>query len=337
MRRKYLLASGLLICLFVSAGAYGADVVYTAGVVDIRYSDGERVEALIGDVVKKGDTVITGVSGIAELEPAVGSLIKISPDTVFTVREVETGGEKRTVLSTALGAVKFAFTRNTDREPLIATQSTVAGIRGTELEVFAGSDGSVLMVVLDGAVELSAQGRAVALGPNEGVEVPPGEPPGEKFEVKRGQLDFSTWNGEREARILEDPIRALEGAADGLDSLIDEIDAIVPVFEEKRNRLEALRAELREEEDREKRKKRYAEVVYPLEVETSYLALNLRYYALSALSFRRFVLGTIYLRTRTRALTGDQEIEFDRFMQRYRSVLARYETHVTPHLVFRDI
>lgn len=336
-RRAVRAAIAALLFSICPVTLFPADVVFADGIVDIRYADGERLEAFIGDIVETGDTVITGRTGIAELEPSRGSLIKISPNTVFAVREVETGGEKRSVLSTAIGAVAFTFNRNTDREPLIATQSTVAGIRGTELEVFAGADGSVLMVVLSGKVEVSAKGESVEINANEGVEVAPGEAPGQVFEVLRGQLDFSTWNAEREAKILEDPILALEGAAGGLDDLISEIEAIVPVFEEKERELESLRASLRNEEDAEKRKSTYEQQVFPLEVETSYLALNLRYYALSALSYRRFVIGTIYLRTRSRMLEGLSDVDANQFYAVHDRILDRFERFVAPHLVSRDL
>ena len=321
---------------------YGVDVVYTEGYVDARYTDGELVELQIGDIVENGDTVLTGKDGRADLEPARGSLIRISPDTVFTVRQIERDGEKRNVLATTVGAVRFKFDRLTGQEPLIATPGMVAGVRGTELEVFASSDGAVIILVSTGAVEVESRGESVALGENEGVEVEPGKPPGEKFEVLRGQLDFSSWNGEREAALLEDPIKSLEGAAIGLDSLIEELELLIPTFEEKRESLDLEREKLRDEEDADKRKSAYEQIVYPLEVETSYLALNIRYFALSALSYRRFILGTMYLRIKVRDLEetlaqGTSAPGYDDFYRLYEAVIERFERAVTPHLVEIDI
>lgn len=316
---------------------FGIDVVFADGIVDIKYADGELVEAFIGDVVTTGDTVITGETGVAELEPARGSLIKVRPDTVFTVGEIEINREKRTILSTTLGAVRFTFDRWSGKEPLVATPIAVAGVRGTELEVFAGSDGSVLIVVAVGAVQVTAENRAVDLTANEGVEIEPGSPPGKKFEVLRGQMDFSTWNGVRESKILDNPIAALESASNGLNALIREIEILVPVFEANRAKLESLRDQLRNEKDADKRKSTYEQTVFPLEVETSYLALNIRYYALSALSYRRFVLGTIYLRTHLQIITGNTAIDFDAFMRSYEDTLNKFERKITPHLVVRDI
>ena len=265
-------------------------------------------------------------------EPAAGSLIRISPDTVFTVREIERDGEKRSVLSTTIGTVRFKFDRLTGKEPLIATPGTVAGIRGTELEVYAGSDGAVMILVSTGAVVVESLGKSVSLAENEGVEIAPGEPPGDVFEVLRGQLDFSTWNGERDAAILKNPLKALTGAIVGLASLIADLESVVPQFEAKLAELETLRAE----EDDDKQKSIYEQTVFPLEVATSYLALNLRYYALSALSFRRYVLGTMYLRVKMRAIV-EQSDEHQRFFEEYDRVMEDFEDHVTPHLVGIDI
>ena len=150
-------------------------------------------------------------------------------------------------------------------------------------------------------------------------------------------MDFSTWNGVRESKILDNPIAALESASNGLNALIREIEILVPVFEANRAKLESLRDQLRNEKDADKRKSTYEQTVFPLEVETSYLALNIRYYALSALSYRRFVLGTIYLRTHLQIITGNTAIDFDAFMRSYEDTLNKFERKITPHLVVRDI
>ena len=77
--------------------------------------------------------------------------------------------------------------------------------------------------------------------------------------------------------------------------------------------------------------------MFPLEVETSYLQLNKRYYALSALSFRRYVLGSMYARVKSANILGQDAKEFQEFLDVYNRILYEYETRVVPHLVDADI
>ena len=331
-----------LVMSIAASIAYGqqADVVYVEGIVDLKFADGERMEAFIGDYLDKGDTIITDTSSFAELEQENGSLIKISEDTIFTLQEMEVDGEKRNVLSTTLGAVAFKFNRMTGREPLIATPGTVAGVRGTEFQVFAGLDGATLVVVATGKVEVEAQGEKVELLPEEGVEIPAGEPPGEKFQVQRGQLDFSAWNTGRIENLLDDPAGAIRGIEKGMEAFRVKIAELTPLFEENYERLELERAELQlieADKGKEARKEHYEKVVFPLEVETSYMRLNLRYYALSALSFRRYVLGSIYARVKSAFINRLDSAVYREFVDVYRSILSDYERDITPLLVEADI
>ncbi len=336
--KRAIFAAATLTFVFVS-GIFGQDasVVYTAGYVDLKEKDGEIYEALIGDALYVGDSVITGEDGTAELDQQNTGIIKISPDTVFSVREIERNGEKRTVLSTAIGKVRFAFDRATGNEPLLASPGAVAGVRGTEVELLAGADGSTLIVVETGAVEVESRGETVSLAAEEGVEVAPGRPPGEKFTVLRGQLDFSAWSAEKTAAIDADPLAALENAAEGLEALMSEIEALVPMYERKRSELSDERKELLSIKDEEKRKRFYEDTVFPLEIQTTYTGLNLRYYTLSALSYRRFVIGGIYLRVTSSRIGESGGPDETAFLKRYGSIIDRYERIVSPHLVERDI
>ena len=340
MNRNTVTVVFFVILGFGRLSADGADVVYTEGYVDIKYRSGEIIEALIGDFMETGDTIITGEDGSAELEKEAGSTIKIASDTIFTIREVEYQGEKRTVLSTTLGAVRYRLDKIAGKEPLFATPGIIAGVRGTEFEIFAGSDGATLIVVDSGAVVVESQGTSVELFQEEAVEVKSGQPPGEKFTVLRGQLDYSTWNETRSAGILEDPLSAVDELGRGMNALLDKIRELSPVFENRNALLEQERKDLRklaEEKGKAAQKERYETVVFPLEIETSYLRLNLRYYALSALSFRRFVLTNMYLQVKSANLKDLSSPEYREFSDRYGQILANYEKTVAPLLVEADI
>ncbi|MFW5695964.1 MAG: FecR family protein, partial [Alkalispirochaeta sp.] len=180
------LALAALIVSWSAAPALAQDatVVYLEGEPELRTTQGAIDWLDFGMSLRAGESVVTGGNDFVEMEYGDASTIEVQPDTVFTVREVERGGERRTVMSNSAGAVKYRFNRLTGRsEPDIGTSSVVAGVRGTEVAVYAGGEGSSLFVVESGEVEVTSAGSSVSLTQDEAVEVPAGGPPGEKYSV----------------------------------------------------------------------------------------------------------------------------------------------------------
>ena len=142
-----LVVLGLFFAAALPSAAQVASIDYLQGWVDLRYPSGDVVEAMIGDELEKDDTVITGDDGTATLARQGAAEIVINPNTVFSIREIDSGGQKETIMHTALGSVKFKFMRLFGIEPKISTPSSVAGVRGTEFTVYAGDEGSALFTV----------------------------------------------------------------------------------------------------------------------------------------------------------------------------------------------
>ena len=336
--KKQLLLLVLAAVFILPLAAQNSDVVYLEGWVDVKTGSGDIYELFMGDEVRVGETVITGDDGLAELQPESGSRIIIHPGTVFSLQERTVNGQKRSVVSTALGSVAFRFNKMTGAEPDIATPSMVAGIRGTEFTVFAGADGSSLIVVESGAVAVESQGRSVELAPNEGVEVQPGEAPGEKFQVMRGSLDFTAWNANRAEEMLADPLLALARMEIQLAELAEQVqewggryEANIKLVEQKRAEMRALAEAGKEEEARSL----FSEQLRPLEVETSDMVLNYRYYSLSALNFRRHVMAGLYTRMKALHFSG-AAVDYQDFRAAYAGLLDYYEEMVVPRLVAAD-
>ncbi len=316
-----------------------ADVVYTEGRASIRYYDGPEQEAFIGDVVNRGDTVITGWDGLVELDRQ-GVSVRISPDTVFTIQERGSGQEKQDVFSLALGSVKYRYDRLTGREPPVQTAACVMGVRGTEFTVFAGADGTSLVVVDQGQVEVQSAGESVQLVSEEGVEVRPGAPPGQKFKVQRDQMDYSTWNQGRITALLADPAEAMRQLGERLSYYSKNAAQYESLYQEYNQRLGEERrkvVDIQEKEGKEAADKYRTEVVNPLAVDTANLVLNRRYFALAALSLRRFVTGRIYLLLKSQYIVHPQDTVYTAFLSQYRRFLAAFESDIVPHLVEADI
>jgi hypothetical protein len=323
-----------------AASQQRAEVVYVEGVVDLELANGRRTEAFFGDVLQSGDTIITGQTGRAELELVAGNTVRIDPDTVFSIQETVQGEDRRTVLATTVGSVRFRFEQLLEQEPILGTAAVSAGVRGTEVTVFSGVDGGSLFLVTSGLVAVRSQGQTVELGPQTAVEVLPAEPPGEPFEALEEDIDFSEWNNGRFDAFLRDPVASVGRLEQQLAVFIEEIAD----REEQRSRVESeieLRrermAEIEAEEGLEARRDYFEEEVFPLQVESGNLRRAQRYYALSALSLRRYVLGRMYLIMKTSYIGQLEDPVFQRFLGAYDQFLDVYEGQITPYLVAADI
>ena len=283
-----------------------ADVTYTEGDTSLRLKSGKTQDAQIGDRLNTGDTLRTGKDGLAELDQK-GVTIKVASSTVFTLMEKTSGGTSTGVLSVALGSIKFRYDKLTGTEPQVRTNGMVAGVRGTEFSVFAGADGSTLITVDSGQVTVESQGASVDLAASEGVEVPLGRPPGDKFTVQRNQVDYSTWNEQKLAAMLADPGAALTSIETAIDSYVRDITQSEADFKDYSQRLadeRAKRAKMADEQGTDVAHKYEVDVVSPLAAQTLAIGLNLRYSALAALSLRRFVSGRLYVMLKAKYISG---------------------------------
>ncbi len=176
------------------ASAVPADITYSEGDTTLKLKSGKQQDAQIGDVMNTGDTLKTGKDGLAELNQK-GVTIKISNGTVFTLMEKSEAGQTASVMSLALGSIKFKYGKIGGSEPQIRTNGAVAGVRGTEFTVFSGADGSTLFAVDSGQVTVESEGKSVDLAANQGVEVPLGQPPGDIIALQSRKARWTTPHG----------------------------------------------------------------------------------------------------------------------------------------------
>ncbi len=316
-----------------------ADVVYVDGWVDIK-AGGDQFEARAGDMLRTGDSIITGDDSYAELEQKSLSTITVKPNSIFMLQEREGESGKETVLSTTVGSVSFKFGKLFGREPAIATPSMTAGVRGTEFTVYAAEDGTSLVAVTSGLVTVSSRGASVDLAADEGVEVKAGEAPGEKFKLKGRELDFSTWNSEKYNALVSDPVKGLEGLSKQIDSFIADIKDYSAALYELKDKRETLRKKwnsLKDAGKEDEAKAFYKENILPMDLKIGPVFLNIRYYSLSALSFRRYILGKLYVDLKGRYFADPSDPVYREFLDQYRAVLGKFEKDVVPFLDVNDI
>lgn len=335
--RALLLAAVFATALAATALAQDASVVYLEGEPERRMAGGATEWLDFGTVLQSGDSVVTGRDDFVELEQGRAAAIRVEPGTVFTIREVEQNGQRETVMSNSVGSVSYRFNRLAGRsEPRVGTSTVVAGIRGTELTVYAGADGASLFLVTSGEVEVSSAGETVSLTENEGVEVPAGGPPGEKFEVIGRELDFSGWAAERQDAFLDDPVAALEGVTASLAEYADGASEWWDAFQAAKVESDAAFAQISEFEAQEDRQRHRDEVWRPLASQTGAAVLNYRYYALSALSLRRYIIGPMYVQMKSRNIINPTDT-YRAFLALYQDVIAGFSDEFTRYLEETDI
>ena len=339
MKAALLVSSFLLAACLLQA--LPTEITYTEGDASVRLKTGRSHDAAIGDVLNTGDSLKTGGDGQAELDQK-GVTLKISPNTVFTLLERYQSGSTSSdsVISVALGSVKLHYDKLTGKEPLVRTGGATAGARGTDFSVFAGADGSSLIVVDSGEVTVQAAGGSVDLSPNEGVEVPLGQPPGQKITVHSDQVDYRTWNDGKLASMLADPAAAMGTIETAMAGYIASVKDYAAQFEESNQKLlteQQKRRDIFSKQGQDAATKYQNDVVNPLALNTGYLFLNVRYYSLAALSLRRYVGGRLYVFLKSRYITNLADPVWTGFLDRYHAVLGSFEESIVPHLVEGDI
>lgn len=335
--KKITLLLILITSLVLPAFSLMGEVVYIDGTVDIKSASGNLDYADIGMTVETGDSIITGYDGYAELEMEDGSTVKVNEDSIFKLDSVQQDNKRRNSFQLVLGSASYKFTKSMkESEPQITTPSTVCGLRGTEFSVFAGIDGSALYIVDEGSVAVSSKGSEVELGAEQGVRVNPGETPGEPFEIKRGKVDYSAFKLEAEESFLSNPASTVFLMMDQLAEFADMADENEMLFMAQEDAVNSIREE-RDKLEGDAKKAFYKEFVFEEEVKLSGLKQNVRYYAVSAKSLRRFVVGSMYVQMKTMYMMNQDNPDFLDFLNAYYQFLDLYETRIVPYLVEADI
>lgn len=331
----------ILLALMIPLSLYSqqSTFTYVEGEVSIKRASGELSEAAIDDKLNIGDSIITGEDGFAELSLENSSTISIDSDTVFIYSKKEKKGEKKSIFMVVLGKIKFKFDRLLN-EPDIQTPTSVAGIRGTEFTVVTALDGSALYVVDEGSVAVEAKGSLVVLNTEEGVEIPVGDQPGDKFEVKIGSVDFSGWLDEGNQQFENDPAGTLAGVTERLIAFSDEALFFLKGFQTARKDLDLAYIEMdkiAQEKGDEAKADFYKSTIQAIASLATNNALNYRYYGLSAMSLRRYVISSMYIDMKTKHILKTNNRNYVDFLSEYDNFLNIYEENITQTLVEADI
>ncbi len=337
----------LLLVLFVLGAALlpaqDATIVYVAGDVDVRTEAGRTFPADFGDGLDSGDRVITRPIGEVELELATGGTVNVGRDTVFLIGSTTgAAGEPESRVAAAVGSFSFRFSAAVGNEPRIGSTTSVAGVRGTEVRVYVGSDGTTRYEVVEGLIEIEDAARRVTLGPEQGIEITPGAGVGPQniFAFLERPIDYGVWNAGLVEGFLADPLPSLRGIAAEMQDLLDEIRRRAPEVEamlarsaEESDRLDAIE----EADGLEARQEHFRDVVMPARRAARAAFVDLRFVVLSALSLDQHIFSRLAAEMEARSFFDPQSRVIDEFRSDLAAIRSEYESVVVPWLVPSDL
>src|SRR5438105_3268026 len=151
------LAAGFVLALamgsadvFGGAKAFAAETTVTvlAGDVSVRHAGADFGPASDGDVLKEGDTVRTGADGRAVLTYFEGSTVTIEPVTELTIDAASTVSDGGTIvaMTQTFGRTWHVVTKliTGSSRYEVRTPASTASVRGTEFEVDADSEATIV-------------------------------------------------------------------------------------------------------------------------------------------------------------------------------------------------
>ncbi|MBN1813197.1 MAG: FecR domain-containing protein [Anaerolineae bacterium] len=138
--------------------------------------------ASAGDPVKAGDRIATGPLASVTLTFFDGSTTALEAETKLTIVQLNTrrdGSSKVIVLHQEVGQTysRVQPLLDPDARFEIKTPTAVMAVRGTEFALDVDSDGATHVAVVEGAVDVTAEGITISVPAGEAAEVKPGTPP----------------------------------------------------------------------------------------------------------------------------------------------------------------
>lgn len=129
--------------------------------VDVGHNDSGYKTAITGQSLNAGDSVRTGDTGKATVQFPDGSLVRMAPNTTITVQSAQltNGGNLKSASIQQKVGRTFSVVQHLagGSDFKVGGHSVSAEVRGTQFEVLVRNDGSNLIKVFDGTVQVAGK------------------------------------------------------------------------------------------------------------------------------------------------------------------------------------
>ena len=201
-----LLFSSSLLAWEIQAG----ELIKVEGKVWIINPDGTQHLAQIGETVKSEQVIETSEGGKAVLVFDDGSELKIRENSRIQLNDPSVEANNSILLF--LGRIFARIMPSRTGEPSFSVEglSVVAGVRGTEFEMAQAMDGSALVSVEEGEVEVSGDENLVSVKQGEEVEVSPERKWQKRKRKARTPEEWRSWFQAREQFFIQHSSRLID-------------------------------------------------------------------------------------------------------------------------------
>ncbi len=207
-RMGYALSLAAAITLvFASLGAQADSHVrivrlsYVDGQVQMDRATGQGVErAILNAPVVEGTRLVTGNSGLAEVEFEDQSTLRLADNSEVAFRQLlmNDAGNKVNEIEVVRGVVYFDAKKGTDTDRLLVNGTSFRIERNTEMRLTADPDG-LKLAVFKGNVVLENQAQPVGVKRKETLALSTASPSSPVVAPGVDSVSYDAWNNEREA------------------------------------------------------------------------------------------------------------------------------------------
>ena len=179
------------------------ELIKVEGKVWIINPDGTQHRAQIGETVKSEQVIETSEDGKAVLVFDDGSELEIRENSRIQLNDPSVEANNSILLF--LGRIFARIMPSRTGEPSFSVEglSVVAGVRGTEFEMAQAMDGSALVSVEEGEVEVSGEESLVSVKQGEEVEVSPERKWQKRKRKARTPEEWQRWFQAREQFFIQ--------------------------------------------------------------------------------------------------------------------------------------
>jgi hypothetical protein len=202
-----------------------ATITERTGTVQVLRGSG-TLDGTPGTELAKNDTISSGESSSARLRLHDNAEIWIGPSVTFTLSDYDFPGSRVTVVNLFIGKIRVALSKLARKDRFdVVTGTSVAGVRGTVFEVAAALDGSAIVGVSEGAVDVKSHSgtRKVPSGRQVTVDLTDPKP----VESNYAPQSWDGWIGKRNEEALRDPLKFTKLMNGSIDRARDKIPAVI--------------------------------------------------------------------------------------------------------------
>ncbi|MEK6796080.1 MAG: FecR family protein [Spirochaetota bacterium] len=180
-----------------------------SGSVSCNSADGKtKSVGKTGAAIPAGYVVKTAAASKAEIQLADGSIITINEKSVIALNSnlINTKNKKNVSFGVLMGGMKLKVNKLTGSDEMkVETPTAVAAVRGTDFEVALASDGSTMVAVNDGKVNVKNDNNETDVKKNESASVVLGEEKGSVKTASKGDDSLNSFLKERDESVKKDP------------------------------------------------------------------------------------------------------------------------------------